>query len=309
VQGGARAEKVTLHSATYANFGALLRDRPTRPVAVPANLQFPARTAHRYPAVVVAHTIGGYDPRNEGWFAAKLRAAGYATLTYDSFAARGLGRVVKGGNPSLSPSALADAYAGLIFLAAQPKVDPARIAVIGFSLGGDTAHLAALTAVRNALAPHNKFAAHVGFYPAWVAGTVASPGAYTGAPVLLLFGSKDQVNPQPKVRAYLAYLARMHTSAPIETKVYAGAHHAWTNPRHPRPRFYAHLGSARKCPMILIRAGWPRQLIDGKARKFNRVLWHKCLRQSRGYTMGYSKAVRAQSLADTVAFLHKHIGP
>jgi dienelactone hydrolase len=305
---GARAEKLTLHSATYANFGKLLLGRPTRPVAVSANLQFPARTADRYPAVVVAHTIGGYNPKNEGWFAAKLRAAGYATLTYDSFAARGLGRVVKGGNPSLSPSALADAYAGLKSLAAQPKVAPARIAVIGFSLGGDTAHLAALTAVRNALAPQRKFAAHVGFYPAWVDGTVAGRGAYTGAPVLLLFGSKDEVNPQPKVHAYLAYFARAHTGAPIETKVYPSAHHAWTNPRFRRPRFHADLGSARRCPMILIRAGFPRQLIDGKARKFDRALWRTCQRKSRGYTMGYSEAVRAHSLADMLAFLDKHIG-
>jgi hypothetical protein len=40
--------------------------------------------------MVIAHTIGGYREANEGQEAAELRKSGFATLTYDSFDARGM---------------------------------------------------------------------------------------------------------------------------------------------------------------------------------------------------------------------------
>ena len=86
-----RSEAVRLHSVTYADFRqALRRDTPPAPATVGATLTFPDVAAERYPAVVVVHTIGGYQESNEGWQAAQLRHAGFATLTYDSFAARGM---------------------------------------------------------------------------------------------------------------------------------------------------------------------------------------------------------------------------
>jgi dienelactone hydrolase len=57
---------------------------------VAATLSFPKEAKERYPAVVVVHTIGGYQESNEGWHAAEFRKAGLATLTYDSFAARAM---------------------------------------------------------------------------------------------------------------------------------------------------------------------------------------------------------------------------
>ena len=305
----ARAEPVALHSATYRNIGALLRGAEAEPVVVPADLRLPARTAAHSPAVIVVHTIGGYNEANEGWFAARLREAGFATLSYDSFAARGLGRVTQGDNPSLMPSALADAYAAVKFLAAQPTIDPARIAVIGFSFGGEIAHLSALAVLRRALSPNRRIAAHVGFYPAWVFGAVGGPEAYTGSPVLLLFGENDEITPPAKVHRYLDYLAKTNAKAPIESKTYRGAHHAWTNPRFATERFFPQHGNAKKCPMLLVGAGDPRFLIGGEPREFDRALWQQCRRDSRGYAMKYSANHRAQSLADMLAFLHKHLGP
>jgi hypothetical protein len=46
----------------------------------------------RYPAAVIIHTIAGYREANEGYAAPKLGKSGFATLTYDGFAARGLRR-------------------------------------------------------------------------------------------------------------------------------------------------------------------------------------------------------------------------
>jgi len=72
-----------------------------------------------------------------------LRKSGFATLTYDSFAARGMTALASRSGRGVIPSALADAYAALRLLASQPKIDANRIAIVGFSLGGEVAHLTA----------------------------------------------------------------------------------------------------------------------------------------------------------------------
>jgi hypothetical protein len=50
---------------------------------------FSEQKKDRYPAVIVVHALLGYRDSNEGYAAAEFRKAGFATLTYDSFAARG----------------------------------------------------------------------------------------------------------------------------------------------------------------------------------------------------------------------------
>jgi hypothetical protein len=91
-QGHAREpgqEQLTFQSASYADFRQLqLREPAAATVTVSATLSFPEDAKERYPAVVVVHTIAGYLDANEGQYAAELRKAGFATLTYDSFAAR-----------------------------------------------------------------------------------------------------------------------------------------------------------------------------------------------------------------------------
>jgi hypothetical protein len=87
---GPNAERLSFQSGTYADLRQLLmREAPTSISNPGASLAFPRSAKDRYPAVVVVHTLGGYQEANEGWAAAEFRKAGFATLTYDSFAARG----------------------------------------------------------------------------------------------------------------------------------------------------------------------------------------------------------------------------
>jgi fermentation-respiration switch protein FrsA (DUF1100 family) len=120
---------VTFQSGGYADFRQLLaREVPTATVTVPATLSFPDEAKDRYPAVVIVHTIAGYQESNEGQYAAELRKAAFATLTYDSFAARGTtGAAISRSGLGLWPTAVADAYAALRLLAGHPKIDADRI--------------------------------------------------------------------------------------------------------------------------------------------------------------------------------------
>src|SRR5882757_8941183 len=261
---------VTFQSSTYSDMRQILaHETPTGTVTVTANLGFPDQARDRYPAVIVVHGLGGYRDSHEGYVASELRKAGFATLTYDSFAARGTtGAALQGSSGYLMPG-IADAYAALRLLSTEPRIDGDRIAIIGFSYGGEVAHLAAFETLRSALNPGfnssaGRFAAHVAFYPGGNFGVIAEAGAYTGSPVLMLLGGKDENLPVTKIENYLAYARAAGAPAPIETVIYPGAYHAWTVSDQPTARFYPDFVSTKKCPLILLGRKAPASRVDGE---------------------------------------------
>ena len=303
--------QVSFQSSTYDDFRQLLaQGAATATVTVRANLGFPEEAKDRYPAVVIAHTIGGYLEANEGQEAAELRKSGFATLTYDSFVARGMTSLASRSGAGVIPSTVADAYAALRLLTSQPKIDANRIAIVGFSLGGEVAHLTAIEPLRSTLnLGQGRFAAHVAFYPAGVYGAIAERGAYTGSPVLMLLGEKDDNLPVAKIESYLAYARSAGNPTPIEVVTYPGAYHAWTVPSLVTLRFYPEYVSTKKCPLILLGPNRPLFLIDGKAKQFDPSSFGACMGEGPGYSMVYNAAIRAQSIADAMRFLQRNLQP
>ena len=208
------------------------------------------------------------------------------------------------------PIGVADAYAALRLLSGEPRIDAGRIAIIGFSYGGEVAHLTAFETLRSALNPGaGRFAAHVAFYPGGVFGAIAEASAYTGAPVLTLLGEKDDNLPVTKFENYLVYARAAGSPPPIETVVYPGAFHAWTVPDLPPARFYPDLVSTKKCPLFLLGPKQPALLIDGEAKPFDPAAFGACVAAAPGYSMGFDAAVRAQSIADAIRFLQRSLRP
>jgi dienelactone hydrolase len=302
--------KVAFQSTSYADFRQLLsREAPAATVTVPAILSFPDKPRDRYPAVVIVHTIAGYLDVNEGQYAAELRKAGFATLTYDSFAARGTtGLALSRSGPGLWPTGVADAYAALRLLAGHPGIDAGRIAIVGFSYGGEVAHLAAFERLRAALDPGQaRFAAHVAYYPAGVFGAIAERGAYTGSPVLMLLGEKDDNLPVAKAEGYLTYAKAAGSPTPIEAVTYPDAFHAWTVPSLTSLRFYPEYVSTKKCPLILIGPGRPVLLVDGQEKPFDPNTFGTCMGEAPGYSMVFDAAIRAKSAGESIGFLERHL--
>jgi dienelactone hydrolase len=205
-------------------------------------------------------------------------------------------------------TAAAEAYAALALLAADPRIAPQRIAIVGFSFGGEVAHLSAFEGVRTGLATTpSRFAAHVSYYPAGVYGTIARAGAYSGARVLMLLGEKDDNLPVAKAEEYIRYAKG--AAAPLDVSLYPDAYHAWTVPGLGTPRFYGQYDSTRKCPYILIGSARPATLVDGQERPLEPERLQACVREGRGYTMGYNESARAKAVGEVVDFLLRQLGP
>jgi dienelactone hydrolase len=298
-------ERIVLESSSYAD----LRQLATQPslgskLSIPAQLDFPADDNGKYPAVVVLHTLGGYQDSNEGWFAAEFRKAGFASLTYDSFAARGIDASRAGGAQSGDfASGVADAYAALRSLALNPRIEAKQIAIVGFSFGGEVTHLAAFESFRRSLAGEQRFVAFASFYPAGVYAPRAETGAYTGQPVLMLLGDRDDNLPLDKVNDFLRYEQTFNPSFPVQVRVYNGAAHAWTVAGLGPERFYPQYGSTKRCPYILLGERAPGLLVNGKEDPFDPGVIDACLKAGRGYSMGYDADLRRKSANDAIAFV------
>jgi dienelactone hydrolase len=163
-----------------------------------------------FPAVVLLHTCLGL-PAERASIGERIAAWGYVALFVDDLATRGLKETCAVD----FPQALADADGALAHLASLPYVDPARIAAVGFSQGGDTA-------LKIATGGAAGFKAAAAFYPPCA--NVA--GATLDIPTLILVGAKDEVTPA----ADCATLARQQAPGMAKFVVYPGAAHAFDLP-------------------------------------------------------------------------------
>ncbi len=219
------AETLPFQSPTYENIHAIRKAAPSGTVTIEGNFSFP-RASDKVPAVVLLHTcIGPYS--FDKVVGEHLRGAGFATLEFDSLKPRGWSATDScGGRIPAGPWAqLGDAYAALKALARHPAIDPNRIAVVGGSMGGGTAFVAASEYVRRKLAEGFRFAAHVAFYPGG-SNAVYGPGAFTGAPILIMLGERDDWTPAKRVFAVVDFLKQNDPALPIGIKTY-DAYHSW----------------------------------------------------------------------------------
>jgi dienelactone hydrolase len=177
--------------------------------------------------VVLLHSCrGNWRHIDERW-GKRIASWGYATLSVDSFGPRGIKTTCTDGT---STNFASDAYRALDFLAQQPSVDPARVAAVGFAMGG----FFVLSSVERGIAEQassNKFRAAVAFYPPC--------GGLKGdltVPTLILIGERDDLNSAEECRNLVAGrdgwgISRPKDRAiPIKLVVYPDAYHAFDVP-------------------------------------------------------------------------------
>ena len=175
------------------------------PVTLTGRLRLPGSDGP-YPAVVLLHgSKGPVSPPVARWEWV-LRPLGIATLSLDSFTARGLTEVATDQSRLPSLTQVYDAYRAVSALAADPRIDPDRIAVIGFSRGGVAALYTAMTRFRRSFGADTRIAAHLPFYPACNF-RLRGELDVTSAPIRAFHGAADTYTLAAPCRDYIARLA------------------------------------------------------------------------------------------------------
>ena len=165
-----------------------------------------------FPAVVVLHGCIGMTGHFTG-IADRLSSWGYVVLAVDSLGPRGITDRCGVG----SREQPLDAYAALHYLSQLDFVDPARVALLGESLGGESA----LAAVERDMAAQyfaERFRAVIVYYPNCVI-----PAPKMTAPTLILIGEADEASPAELCREMVAH--GRADGAPITLTIYPGVHH------------------------------------------------------------------------------------
>ncbi len=222
------SEEVRFPSANPFSPAEFGRDMPPASALATKFMPLGRHRPRSIPAVIMLHGSGGVLGARELTYGRQFAAMGVAALVVDAFAARrdmGSGFIDRLLNITESMM-IADAYAGFAHLVARhPEIDPARVALVGFSYGAMASMYAMNARVAEQLggAQRLRFAAHVAFYGPCIA-RFSDPRT-TGAPLLMLYGTADNLI-DPARCAEVAADMRQGGSA-VRIVAYDGAPHQW----------------------------------------------------------------------------------
>ncbi|MBZ9606028.1 dienelactone hydrolase family protein [Phyllobacterium chamaecytisi] len=196
-------------------------------VTLTGELRFP-NWDEELPAVVILHGNSGPVSSIGARWSALLNKMGIATFRLDSFGGRG---VV---NLSIDQSQLSfvtrfyDVYRAVDVLAAHPRIDPSRIAVLGYSSGGTSALYTGLSRFQKLHGPtKTRIAAHVAFYGACNIQFIDELDV-ADAPIREFHGSADNQTLAAPCRDYITRLHAAGKDAVMNE--YPGAHHGFDAP-------------------------------------------------------------------------------
>jgi dienelactone hydrolase len=305
---GIAAEQVTFPSHSpfaLADVGAGAELDP--PIEAVGTLYLPAEIEAPVPAVILLHGASGVRGAREQTYGRQFAAMGIAALVIDAFAPRrdmGRGFVERILNIT-ETMLIADAYAGLRYLAARPEIDGERVVVMGFSYGGMASVIAAYAQVAALFAPDGlRFAGHVSFYGPCIA-RFEDPRT-AGAPVLMLFGDQDQIMNADRCAAIIADLEQGGSAARMI--VYPGARHQWDGGRDVPWRAPRHLAD---CAVTVDADGDvhdDRTHLPMMGPTTRRIILGLCSNGD-GYLVARDDAVRERSNHDLGAFLQPLLTP
>jgi dienelactone hydrolase len=199
----------------------------------------------RRPTVILMHGSGGIGANVPFW-AQQLNALGINTLTIDGMTGRGLTGVGHKQAVLGRLNFILDIYRSMEILARHPRVDTSKVALIGFSRGGQAALYASLSRFHR---EWNKsgidIQAYIPFYPD-CATTYIGDTETTGKPIRIHHGTPDNYNPISTCKAYMARLKAANRD--VELTEYPNGHHGFDSPLAPIPAVPAKANqSVREC--------------------------------------------------------------
>jgi dienelactone hydrolase len=224
------AAKIELHpipSLTLSDEQFLQGDSTAgKPVIVTGLLRI-AQGSGRLPVVVMIHGSGGMGSNIDFW-TREFNEMGISTFALDGFTGRGLTSVNTDQASLGRLNMVLDVYRMLDVLSKHPRVDPSRIALMGFSRGGQGALFASMKRFHQAWNRSGiDFAAYMPFYPDCMT-SYRGDTDVVDRPIRIFHGTPDDYNPVATCKAYVERLRDARRDVMLTE--YPNAAHAFDSP-------------------------------------------------------------------------------
>jgi dienelactone hydrolase len=226
----ARTELRPFESLTLTDRQFLIGDKNGKAVMLAGELRLPQGGSGRLPAVILVHGSGGTGAREEFW-SKYFNEMGIASFVIDSFSGRGLVDV----NPDQAQlgrfNMVLDLYRAYDVLIAHSRIDPARIAPMGFSRGGQAVLAASFKRFQRTWHPDIEFAAYISLYASCSIAIIGDTEV-SAVPIRQFHGAADDYNPVAPCRPYFERLRAAGKDAKLIE--FPDAHHVFDNPLAPK---------------------------------------------------------------------------
>jgi dienelactone hydrolase len=216
-QPAANAPTTKASPGTVIHFSSLDQKRNYH---VLGTLYMPESGSTPCPALVVVHGTSGINSVGR-FYREPILKAGIAFFEVDFKTGIFTGPIDRPPPDTFLPMG----FAALKELRKLPAIDPNRIGIMGFSLGGHVTVATAFEKNRKAWMGDEKgFATHVAFYPVCRTFTTQADCRMTGAPMIILYGTEDCYGEGKYVPAFKSLLAKKY-NFDVTTVEYPGATH------------------------------------------------------------------------------------
>ena len=185
-------------------------------------LYLPENSSSPCPAIVMVHGTSGINQVG-GLYRAPVLGAGIAIFEVDFKTGIFTGPMDRPHIDTFVPMA----FAALQELRKNPAIDPHRIGIMGFSMGGGVTMRTAIDENRQKWMGSEKgFVCHAAFYPVSkpLMKIIEHSSGLTGAPVIILYGTEDSYG-EGKAVPELKNLLKKKFNFDVTTVEYAGATH------------------------------------------------------------------------------------
>jgi dienelactone hydrolase len=220
-----RMSLIPFDSVTLSSQQVLLGEKQGTPVTLAGELRLPmSPPGTKVPVVIFVHGIAGLGTIADGW-ARALNSWGIGVFIPDHLSGRGIAPMSREDFGLSGPARMVDVYHALPRLLKDPRIDPERIAIMGYSYGGLVTLLSSQERFQTRYGlPNVQFAAYIALYANCFL-RLRDDVKVAARPIRLFHGAGDDWCPVEQCRALVADMKK--AGADVTLTEYPGASHAY----------------------------------------------------------------------------------